>query len=81
MVMINKTVLICAALAWTCATTMTFAQEHGKQAGVHKFHRQAHTHRHSPAHHKAMASGHASIKSHPSYGKHHHYHQRGNQLK
>jgi len=34
----SRKILICAALALTCATTATFAQESGKQAGVRKFH-------------------------------------------
>jgi hypothetical protein len=79
--MIKRTILICAALAWTCVASTVFAQEHGKQAGMHKFHHQAHAHKRSAAHHKSMAAGQASIKSHPSHGKHHHYHQRGNQMK
>jgi hypothetical protein len=80
--MTKKLILICAAIAWTCASNVAFAQgEHGKQAGAHKFHHQAHAHKRSAAHHKSMAAGQASIKSHPSYGKHHHYHKRGNQPK
>jgi hypothetical protein len=42
---------------------------HKKNAQAHRFHRAAHYSVHSAHHHKAMAAGHASIKSHPSYGK------------
>jgi hypothetical protein len=66
---VNAT-LLAAVLAWTCATTVALAQEHGKNAGVRKHH--AHHHAHGPgteAHAKAMAAGKASVDAHPSHKK------------
>jgi len=71
-------ILICAAIAWTCALTVAFGQENpdAKHTNVQAVHRSSHASKHSAAHHEAMAAGKASIKSHPSYRKdpyHYHY--------
>jgi hypothetical protein len=75
--MMRKTILTCAVFTWTCASTVAFAQEtpfagekpSAKHANVHRFHHAAHASLHGAHHHKAMAAGHASIKSHPSHGQ------------
>jgi hypothetical protein len=73
----TRMILICAALLWTGAMTVAFAQENplgpekpsAKHANVHHFHHGQHAMRHNrAAHHKAMAAGQASIASHPSHG-------------
>ena len=68
--MIGKLILTCAALAWTCASNVTIAQETGRQAGTTKFRHQAHAQRPgTAAHHKSMKAGQESLLTHHAFGK------------
>jgi hypothetical protein len=64
--MLSRIAAICAAVGFVFGSSVAFAQGApgaGQEKAMH--------HHHHVHHHKAMAAGHASIKSHPHHGKAH----------
>ena len=66
----DKNNVILTALAWTCASNVTIAQELGIKAGTTKFRHQAYAQRPgTAAHHKSMKAGQESLLTHHAFGK------------